>query len=340
MYAIGNMMRIVLISALTAAILIQTPTLSGLQSGAGIYTGDPKTIAHDFLDLEKAFGAGKEESAAVNRLINRAIAAVGTRKEYTTDEAVQTMRAIDSLLREEGFTFKNNLLLGKGLQLKTIDCDNYAVLYIAIAEVLKIPIVPVYAPNHSFIRFCFSDGTYLNWETTQGLPRPDSYYIKSLQIPEESIRGGVYMKILTRKEFTAVEYNNIGAYLMSTRKFSDAVPYFSAAIQLYPRFSSAYHNRGTSYYAMKRLGEALADLQKADGMDPSRATTHNTLGDIYFDQKEYDRAVHEYTASIRLDPTNYVPYNSIGLIMKIQKKDDLAKKWFNKSEEIRKSYGK
>jgi tetratricopeptide (TPR) repeat protein len=333
-------MRILLLNALTAVILMQTPACSGLQSGTAIYTGDPKTIAHDFLDLEKAFGAGKEEYASVNRLINKSIAKIGSRKEYTTEEAVKTLRAIDSLLRDEGFTFKNNLLLGKGLEMKTIDCDNYAALYIAIAEVLKIPIVPVYAPNHSFIRFCFDDGTYLNWETTQGMPQQDSYYIKSLRIPEESIRAGVYMKILTRKEFTAVEYNNIGAYLMSMRKFSDAVPYFSAALQLYPLFSSAYHNRGTSYYATKRLQEALSDLRKADGLDPTRASTHNTLADIYFDQKEYDRAVHEYTTSIRLDPTNYVPYNSIGLIMKTQKKDDLAKKWFNKSEEVRKLYGR
>jgi len=333
-------MRVLLINALTAALLMQAQSGAGLQSGVATYTGDPKTIAHEFLDLEKDFGAGREDYAVIDRLINKSIAVVGTRKSYSTDEAVQALRSIDSLIRAEGFTFKNNLLLGKGLELKTIDCDNYAALYIAIAEVLKIPIVPVYAPNHSFIRFCFDDGTYLNWETTQGMPRPDSYYIKSLRIPEESMRSGVYMKILTRREFTAVEYNNIGAYLMSMRKFSDAVPYFSAAIQLYPLFSSAYHNRGTSYYAMKRLGEALADLRKADGMDPSRASTHNTLGDIYFDQKEYDRAVHEYTASIRLDPTNYVPYNSIGLIMKIQKKDDLAKKWFDKSGEIRKIYGK
>ncbi len=333
-------MRVFLINALTAVLLMQPRAGAALQSGAGIYTGDPKTIAHDFLDLEKDFGAGKEDYAAVDRLINKSIAAIGTRKEHTTGEAVQILRAIYSLLREEGYTFKSNLLLCKGLERRTIDCDNYAALYIAIAEVLKIPMVPVYAPNHSFIRFCFNDGTYINWETTQGISRPDSYYITSLRIPEESIRSGVYMKILTRKEFAAVEYNNIGAHLMSMRKFSDAIPYFSAAVQLYPLFSSAYHNRGTSYYAMKRPREAMADLRKADGLDPSRASTHNTLGDIYFDRKEYDRAVHEYTESIRLDPTNHVPYSSIGHIMKILKKDDMAKKWFNKSDEIRKLYAK
>lgn len=337
---IGKTMRMLLLNALTAAFLIQIPDFSGLHARAAVYTGDPKTIAHDFLDLEKAYGARKEDYAAIDRIINTSIATIGTRKGYTTDEAVQTLRSIDSLLRKEGLTFKDNLLLGKGLDRKTIDCDNYAALYIAIAEVLKIPLVPVYAPNHSFIRFCFDDGTYLNWETTQGKSQPDSYYIKTLRIPEKSIRSGVYMKILTRKEFIAVEYNNIGSYLMSIRKFGDAVPYFSAAIQLNPLFSSAYHNRGTVHYAMNRLKEALADLLKANSLDPSRASTHNTLGDIYFDQKEYDRAVHEYTAGIRIDPTNHAPYNSIGLIMKIQKKEDMAQKWLNKSKEIKKMHSR
>jgi tetratricopeptide (TPR) repeat protein len=332
--------RLLVLYASVTVLLLQTPTVSGLQSAAPVYTGDPKTIAHDFLDLEKTFGAGTEHYAMIDRLINKSIAAIRTKKNYTSEDAVQTMRTIDSLLKEEGFIFKNNFLLGKGIERKAIDCDNYCALYIAIAEVLKIPIIPVYAPGHSFIRFCFDDGTYINWETTQGKTQPDSYYIKTLRIPEESMRRGVYMKSLTRKEFIAVEYNNIGAYLMSMGKFGDAIPYFNAAIQLHPVFSSAYHNRGTSCYAIKRLKEALPDLLKADSLDPSRPSTHNTLGDIYFDQKEYDKAVHEYAVSIRLDPTNHVPYNSIGLIMKIQKKDDKAKTWLKKSEEIKEKYGR
>jgi tetratricopeptide (TPR) repeat protein len=315
-------------------------TDTGTHAGAGGHNGDPKTIAHDFLDLEKDFGAAEKHRALIDHLIGRAKAVIRPVQTYTTAEAVLTLQAIDSILKEEGFTFANNLLLCRGLERKKIDCDNYCAIYIAIAEVLKIPIIPVYAPNHSFLRFCFDDGTYINWEPIRAQQNPNAYYISTLRIPDESIRNGVYMKSLLRQEFIGVEYNNIGAFLMSDQKYREAVPYFSAAIRLYPRFSSAYHNRGTSYYAGKRLVEAYADLIKANELDPSRATTHNTLGDIYFDRKEYDKALHEFTASIRLDPANYVPYNSIGLIMKIQKKDDLAETWFRKSREIKAKYGR
>jgi tetratricopeptide (TPR) repeat protein len=304
------------------------------------YTGEPRTIAHDFLDLEKEFGAGNKHYSVIERLINKAIAVITIKKNYSTEEAVQTMAAIDTILREEGFIFKNNLLLSKGIDQKIIDCDNYCAIYIAIAEVLSIPILPVYAPNHSFIRFIFNDGTYINWEPTQGVVQPDAYYIKTLAVPDVSIKQGVYMKNLLRQEFTAVEYNNIGAYLLSGQRYSDSIPYLSAAIKLYPMFSSAYHNRGTAYYATRRLNEALSDLVKANELDPSRAATHNTLGDIYFDMKEYDKALREYTASIKLDPNTFVPYNSIALIMKIMGKEKESQTWLKKSEEIKAKYGR
>lgn len=330
------MIKLKIMAAVLAMVLLATTAaVPDQQEGPARYTGEPKTIAHDLLEMEKEFGAGAEEKAAVEGLINKAIPRIAVRKSYSTEEAVDVLSGIGALLREEGFVFRNNFLLGEGLKKKRIDCDNYCALYIAVAEVLRLPIIPVYAPNHSFLRFCFDDGSYINWETTQGRVQTDSYYIKELRIPEASIRAGVYMKELTRREFHGVGFNNIGSHLMSARRFGEAVPYFSAAIASYPRFSSAYHNRGTAHYAVKRLREALADLLKANELDPSRASTHNTLGDIYFDLRDYDRAVTEYTESIRLDPDNYVPYYSIGLVMKERKKEAEAQSWFKKSREVK-----
>ncbi len=304
------------------------------------YNGKPETIAHDFLDLEKELGAARDQYPAVNALIGKAVGKISSRQNHTTEQAIVVLRTIDSILADEGYRFGKNLLLGVGLEKKTIDCDNYCALYIAIAEVIKIPIVPVYAPDHSFIRFFFDDGTYINWETTQAEIRPDSYYIKTLRIPPESIRDGVYMKTLSRKEFIAVEYNNIGAHIMKGGKYAGAVAYFSEAIGRYPVFSSAYHNRGSSLYALGRSDEALTDLLRANGLDPSRAGTHNTLGDIYLDRNELEKALGEFNASIKLDPANYVPYNSIAIIMKRKGDGRKALIWQEKSRRVKERYGK
>lgn len=303
------------------------------------YSGEPRTVAHEFIDLEKDFGAGEAEYSAVNSLINKAMVRVSFRKNSSTEDAVKTLLQIDALLKDEGFVFRQNYLLSSGIKNRNIDCDNYCTLYIAIAEVMKIPIVPVYAPNHSFLRFYFDDGSYLNWEPTQACPLPDSFYIKELNISAKSLENGVYLKTLTRQEFVAVEYNNIGSHLLLSKHYREALVYFTAALKFYPAFSSAWHNRGTAYYAMGHGREALADLQKANDLDPMRASTHNTMGDIYLDNKEFDKAAAEFTASIKLNPADYVPYNNMAYVMKMTGKNKEADAWLKKAQEIKSRFG-
>jgi Tfp pilus assembly protein PilF len=304
------------------------------------YKGEPKTIAHDFLDMEKQFGADPRHYDYINSLINKAAAKITLKKDYSTEEAVMVFETIHVLLEKEGFIFKQNFLLGTGIDRREIDCDNYSALYTAISEVLKLPVIPACAPNHSFLRFNFNDGTYLNWDPVDGKSHSDEYYVKKLNISEKSLQKGVYLKSLSRKEFIGLEYNNIGAYLFVKKKFSDAVPFFDSAIEYYPKYSSAYHNRGSANYALNQSDLAFVDLMTAISLDPTQATTYNTLGDISLDRKEYMKAFDYYAESIRLDPTNYAPYYSLGFILKNAGKNKEADEWFEKSKEIKKKYGK
>jgi len=314
--------------------LIILITLSETLS-AQTYEGSPRTIAHDFLDMEQGFGTKKHHYDYINRIINRAKINIEIKKQYTSEDAIRILTTIDLILKDEGFKFKNNLLLNRGLDTKIIDCDNYCTLYTAIAEVLPLPVIPVYAPDHSFIRFNFNDESYLNWECTEARHYPNSYYIKKLNISKESLDKGVYLKSLSRKEFMAVEYNNIGAYLMTERRYEDAIQVFTKAIKLYPMFSSAYHNRGTSCYATGKNKEAFIDLNTALNLDPMRSSTHNSVGDIFFDLKQYIKALSHYHKSIKLNPKNHAPYHSIGLILKLQGKGKESHKWIKKSKEMR-----
>ncbi len=307
---------------------------------SGIYSGTPRTIAHDFLDMEKKFGADTRHYEYINTLINKAMAKITVKNDYTTEEAVMTLEIIHALLKKEGFVYKQNFLLNAGIDSKKIDCDNYSTIYTAISEVLRLPVIPACAPNHTFLRFNFNDGSYLNWDPVDGKSYPDAFYIKKLNIAEKSLQNGVYLKSLARKEFIGMEYNNIGAHLFIKKKFKEAIPFFDFAVEYYPKYSSAYHNRGNANYAINHLDKALADLLTADSLDPMQATTHNSLGQIYLERKEYMKAFDHFAESIRLDPKNYVPYDGLGLIMKNAGKNKEADEWFNKSREIKEKYGK
>jgi tetratricopeptide (TPR) repeat protein len=294
------------------------------------------TIAHDLLTLEKEFGASTHHIAYIDALIEKAKKTVKVHSNYSSDEqAIETLRSIHSLIRAEGFSFKENFLLFRGIDSKKIDCDNFSTLYIAVAESLKIPIAPVYAPNHSFVRLFFNDGSFINWEPLEGASLPNAWYISKLSIAEKSVKNGVYLNTLSRKEFLGVHYNSMGSYLFSNKKFSDAIPYYTMAISLNPKLSSAFHNRGCAYLATRRMELALADLLKAEELDPGNAATHNTLADIYYDKKDYQNASRYYRAAIVLDPENHVPYHNWGLLMKEIGKDDIAKKLLNKARELK-----
>jgi len=329
------MKKIILLHVILTILIISSSHLIAENT----YIGEPRTIAHDFIELEKDFGASAADLAVVNDLINKASGRISLKKNSSTEDAVSTLLQIDALLKEEGFVYKQNYLLSTGIRKKTIDCDNYCALYIAIAEVMKIPLVPVYAPGHSFIRFYFDDGSYLNWEPIMAVPHPDSWYIQHLNISAVSIDKGVYLRTLTRKEFFAVEYNNIGSHLLINRKYGDAAVYYSAAIKFNPLFSSAYHNRGTAYYAMGRRKEALADLLIANGLDPMSYTTHNTLGDLYLDAGELEKAESEFRTTISLDPSYYVPYQNMSHVKRAQGKQKEADLWQKKAQAIRVKYG-
>ncbi len=309
---------------------------TSIMAAAQQRAAEPQNIAYDFLDMEKSLGASREHYEYVAVLIQKAKTKLPLASQYSKKQALELLNGIDSLLKKEGFIVKNNLLLSRCIDERIGDCDNYCTLYTAIAEVLKIPMVPVYAPNHSFMRFYLDDNSYINWETTRAASYDDAYYIKVLRISKSSLENGVYMKTLGRKEFIGVQYNNIGAHLMSGKKFSDAVPCFTLALQCYPKFSSAYHNRGTALYATKHLKEALEDLLAAAGLDPNRPSTRITLGDVYLDLADYKQAEEQYLAAIELEPGNYVPYNNIALIMKQTGREEESRLWFKKSKEIKK----
>lgn len=321
----------------TIGIIFSCITIFVILHGSIFSNNSPHpNIAHDFLQLETEFGANAQHKAYIDSLLVKAATNVKVFTKYASEsEAITTLESIHVLIKNEGFLYKPNFLLHRGIETKHIDCDNFCVLYIAIAEYLKIPLVPTLAPNHSFVRLVLDDGSYLNWEPLEGKSLPNAWYIQKFTIAKEAIQNGVYLKSLSRKEFFAVQYNSIGSYLFKGKKFSDAIAHFSMAISLHPHYSSAYHNRGCAYYAIKRIELAFHDLLKASSLDPANAATHLTLADIYYDKKDYQKASQHYRAAIVLDPENYVPYHNWGILMKELGKEEIAQKLLLKANQLK-----
>lgn len=88
----------------------------------------------------------------------------------------------------------------RGKPFYVLDCDTASFLYLAIADALKLPVQLVEVPGHNFVRWSFPDGTHLNFETMDGIERPDDYYLTGYQVLQSTIKPGFFMSAMTHDD--------------------------------------------------------------------------------------------------------------------------------------------
>ncbi|MBQ9426742.1 MAG: hypothetical protein IJU36_03840 [Paludibacteraceae bacterium] len=101
-------------------------------------------------------------------------------------------------------------------------CRSLPFLYKILADELDAKAWLAMAPNHCFIRQRDANGTWWNFETTAGQFFHTSTYIRIFNIPEVSIRNGLYLKELTDTELLAYALQDlVNAYHAKTGIWSD-----------------------------------------------------------------------------------------------------------------------
>jgi hypothetical protein len=80
-----------------------------------------------------------------------------------------------------------------------VDCDTASFLYLAVADVLRIPVLMVNLPDHDFIQWDLGGGRHLNFETMYGEEQSDDDYSGHGQTVE-SVAAGLFMKPWTREQ--------------------------------------------------------------------------------------------------------------------------------------------
>ena len=233
---------------------------------------------------------------------------------------------------------KEHALSHLGEKYHFADCDELTLLYLAIGEILDLPISKVYVPYHSFIRWRFSDGSYLNWETTVAEARTDEDYISLLDIPSSAIDTGAFLRSLGSNEILEgtylgrgiswadrmeldkaiadfnkaiatipnhdLAYYNRGKAYLDKGDFDRAITDFDRAISIYPSFCEAYCNRGLAHKNMGSYKLAISDCNKAIELNPREVSAYVTRGNTYNELGDYDRAIMDYTKTIAMMPNH------------------------------------
>ena len=321
-----------LIGALSTAGIIATGPLILQGCGGGFhrfrrpYSAKYDTVAHEILDIELEHVSDKAAYQTLDEIIDVARHLLYSEEPISNQDpkmAYNTLKTIDNILKFQGFAYKKNSLLATALITRQIDCDGYSALYLAIGETLNLPIKMVRAPAHTFVRWEFRNGTYINWETTIGTPKTDRYYILKHKIAR-SANGVSAMKSLDihedRRAILANTYVNCGVEWLKKLQFDKAIERFDHAISRDPLYEAPYYNKGLVYFHQGEMKRAIEWCQKALKLNPNHMKSHAVLGTAYKELNDPDRAKTHFRRVRELDPEYYA---SKIMEMQLSRKDSV-----------------
>ncbi len=207
------------------------------------------------------------------------------------DALTKTLKTILDAKNSDLIQF-NHLLLPGLLESKYGFCVSLSSLYLVIAEHFKLPLYPVVAPEHVFVRY--DDGkTRFNIETLeQGRIRKNSYYMKRYSIEQQHVSEGYYL--VTLKQSDAILgsiYNNLSMhYLFKSREFDKALNMSLRAQKLQPKNIESWNNHGAILLRMGQFKKAESKFLEVLKRRPNYGTTQNNLGVVYLNTKQYRKA--------------------------------------------------
>ncbi len=254
---------------------------------------------------------------------------ISLRDETEPEQIMKTINRV--LFNELQFTYVqtgdlDSLSLNKVLDTKTGNCVGLSLLYLCIAEELRLPIYGVSVPEHIFVRY--DDGDFRrNIETGyEGMFTPDSYYINmpGKRISQTSIRNGCYLKNLTRNEVIADIYLNRSLIQKEKGNVQAALQDVNRAIQLHGNDAVAFCNRGVIYEKMHDSDRALDDYNKAIALNPDYAPVYYNRGSAYASMEIFDRAIMDYSKAISLHPNFTLSFYNRGIAFKMIGRGDLS----------------
>jgi len=289
------------------------------------------------LHSQKEFGNPASALQTLDHLFGKIEKKVKLRVKYNKEEAIEALRAIGGVLKEEGkFEYRRNNLLIEGLKKRKngkrfIDCDDYSSIYIFAGERLGLSLEPVYVPKHVFLRCILDDHTSFYWEPTIAAEKDFGFYKNWLNMPDESN----YPKILNENEFEAIHFCNLGTAWYEKGNYAKVIEYSERAIRLDPKYAVAFNNLGAAYAKQGNLDVAMECYRKATSINPNYAAAFSNIGIAFYRLGHLKEAVEYFEKAIELDPKFDRAYNNKVTVLMEKGDHNRALKFVNKIRDLK-----
>jgi tetratricopeptide (TPR) repeat protein len=275
-------------------VIIGSGALAQESTAAAAPLPEFQTIAHEMLRVEAESLSRVPDYAVLETLLREARRGIPAAPPFDRADALDILNQIAALLHAHHVRIGDAMLLSHTLTAQTNatppiyigDCDTLSFLYLAIGEVLGLPLRLVSLPEHVFVRWEFEDGGYLNWETTANAVWTDADYldwhnrVHALSLAQEDFH------VVARDELLFLVHYNLGNAFTQAHAYDAALTHYTASLAINPDDANAYYQRGQVWYVLDDDGRAIADFSEVLRRYPDdvnarfkRGRSRNELGD-------------------------------------------------------------
>lgn len=147
--------------------------------------------------------------------------------------------------------FGNNIqskLIANYLSNKKGNCVSMPILVLLLGQKLGLDISLSTAPEHLFLKFNNGTGQTVNLEATnKAAPVDDAVYLSQYPMSDASIKSGIYMQSLNKKETVSVMMTTLMEAFYQRNDQENVIAVADLALKYYPKNISAMLHKGTAY---------------------------------------------------------------------------------------------
>jgi tetratricopeptide (TPR) repeat protein len=180
-----------------------------------------------------------------------------------------------------------------------LDCDTASLVYLGIADGCGFGdhLHLVDLPDHMFVRWEFSDGSHLNWDTNDASIVEDREYSADYELSKNLRRRRVYLSSMTRDEAKGhVYFLRAGAY-ENRGDLASSIADMEKVLQLIPQSTQAKSDLAWLYATTRDVSpdkrrRAIQLAQAAIDLEPKCGDFWDTLAVAHAATGDFKQAVH------------------------------------------------
>lgn len=236
-------------------------------------------IAYIALDMEKAAGlpVTKAEYDIIDSILKQCSQNIVKQNSYTRQQAINILQSINNVLyKYQKLQHEYHPALSMCLKYGIFDCDINALLYITVAQHLKLPIKAVIMPVHAAVTWQLNNDT-IYWETIGAIEKSKQYYQQHYNIKQKAIQNNGFLQALSQNQLYALIFYNIGKTYTDLGYYKTAVPYLFTASNYWQNWSKPPQALGYIYLKQNNLDSAVIYTKNALYLNDNSPFTYKTL---------------------------------------------------------------